>query len=135
MWCAWAVYICVDAYLRVATGISWKIIRWTLHYSADMNYARLFIGWMEFAIMLILMGWTIWTFAKDPEEVKKKTLISLVGGTLLVTAISYVFGMLLVYRWMLIISALLDWLIKFLFMSSVVAIIRYKKNQKIKKQA
>ena len=81
------------------------------------------------------MGWTIWTFAKDPEEVKKKTLLSLVGGTLLVAAISYVFGMLLVYRWTLIISALLDWLIKFLFMSSVVAVIRYKKNQKIKKQA
>ncbi len=133
LWCVWAVYICVDAYLRVATGISWKIIRWTLHYSADMNYARLFIGWIEFIIMLILMGWTIWTFAKEPGEIKKKTFFSLLGGTVLVIAASSIFGMLLIYRWALIISALLDWLIKFLFMASVVAVIRIVKNKKQQK--
>ena len=130
LWCVWAVYICVDAYLRVATGISWKIIRWTLHYSADMNYARLFIGWIEFVLMLVLMGWTIWTFAKEPGEIKKKTIISLAGGTVLVIAVSSLFGTLFVYRWTQIISALFDWLIKFLFMASVVAVIRYIKKKK-----
>lgn len=130
LWCAWAVYVCVDAYLRVATGIHWKIIRWTLHYSADMNYARLFVGWVEFVLMLVLMGWTIWTFAKEPGEIKKKTILFLVAGTVLVIAVSSILGMLFIYRWTLIISALLDWLIKFLFMASVVTVIRYAKSKK-----
>ena len=131
LWCAWAVYICVDAYLRVATGVSWKIILWTLHYSSEMGLTmQLIIGWMEFAILLALMGWTIWTFAKEPAGIKKKTLIFLVGGTILVIAVSSIFGTLLVYRWTQIISALLDWLVKFLFMASVVAVIRWVRNRK-----
>ena len=130
LWCAWAVYVCVDAYLRVATGIHWKIIRWMLHYSADMNYARLFVGWVEFVLMLVLMGWTIWTFAKEPGEIKKKTILFLMTGTVLVIAVSSILGMLFIYRWTLIISALLDWLIKFLFMASVVTVIRYAKSKK-----
>ena len=135
LWCAWAVYICVDAYLRVATGISWKTILWSFYYAADMKYTiNLLVGWAEFAIMLALMGWTIWTFTKEPGKIKKKTVISLVGGTMLVIAISSIFGMLLVYRWTQIISALLDWLIKFLFMASVVAVIRNIKNRKQQKQ-
>ncbi len=131
LWCAWAVYICVDAYLRVATGVSWKTILRSFYYATDMKYTiSLLVGWAEFVIMLALMVWTIWTFAKDPGEIKKKTIISLVGGTVLVIAVSSIFGTLLVYRWTQIISALLDWLIKFLFMASVVAVIRYVKNKK-----
>ena len=130
LWCFWAVYICVDAYLRVATGISWKTILWSFYYAADMKYTiNLLVGWGEFVIMLALMGWTIWTFAKEPGEIKKKTVISLVGGTLLVIAVSSLFGTLFVYRWTLIISALLDWMIKFLFMAAVVAVIRYVKSK------
>ena len=129
LWCAWAVYICVDAYLRVATGVSWKIILWTPHYASEMTMG-LIVGWIEFAVMLVLMGWTIWTFAKEPAAIKKKTLIFLVGGTVLMIAVSSIYGILLVYRWTQIISALLDWLVKFMFMASVVAIIRCVRNKK-----
>lgn len=131
LWCAWAVYLCVDAYLRVATGISWKTILWSFYYAADMKYTTsLLVGWAEFAIMLALMGWTIGTFAKEPCEIKKKTVISLVGSTVLVIAVSSLFGTMFVYRWTQIVAALLDWLIKFLFMASVVAVIRNIKNKK-----
>lgn len=131
LWCAWAVYICVDAYLRVATGVSWKTILWSFYYAADMKMnIRLLVGWAEFAVMLALMGWTIWTFAKEPGGIKKKTIIFLVGGTVLVMAVSSLFGIMFVYRWTQIVSAVFDWLIKFLFMASVVAIIRYVKNKK-----
>ena len=131
LWCAWAVYICVDAYLRVATGINWKTIFWFFYYAADMKYTiNLLVGWAEFVIMLALMGWTIWTFAKEPTEIKKKTMLFLIGGTVLVMAVSSLFGTLLVYRWTQIVSAVFDWLIKFLFMSAVVAVIRYVKNKK-----
>jgi len=135
LWCAWAVYICVDAYLRAAAGVSWKTILWSFYYAADMKFTvGLLVGWAEFAIMLALMGWTIWTFAKEPGEIKKKTIISLVVGTVLVIAVSSLLGTMFVYRWTYIVSALLDWLIKFLFMASVVAVIRYVKNKKKQNQ-
>lgn len=134
LWCAWAVYICVDAYLRVATGVSWKTILWSIYYAADMKYTiNLLVGWAEFVIMLVLMGWTIWTFAKEPGKIKKKTVISLIGGTMLVIAVSSIFGMLLIYRWASILSALLNWLTMFLFMASVVAVIRTVKNKRKQK--
>lgn len=130
LWCAWAVYVCVDAFLRVTTGINWKLIRWTPYYTADMNYARLAMGWIEFLVMLVMIVWTIRTFAKEPARVKRKTLILLVGGTILTIVISSIYGVLFVYRWTMIVGALIDWLVLALFMAAVVAGIRYVRNRK-----
>lgn len=130
LWCAWVVYVCADAFLRVVTGINWKLILWTPYFTADMNYARLAIGWIEFIVMLAMMVWTIWTFAKESEQVTKKALLCLIGGTVLMIGVNSIFGTLLVYRWSMIVSALFDWLIKVLFMAAVVAAIRYIRGRK-----
>lgn len=129
LWCAWAVYVCADAFLRVATGITWKLIRWTPHFTADMNYARLAMGWVEFIVMLVMVIWTIRTFAKEPTKIAKKTLILLVGGTLLMIAVNSIYGILFVYRWTMIVGALIDWLVLALFMAAVVAVIRYVRQK------
>lgn len=133
LWCAWAVYVCTDAFLRVATGITWKLIRWTSHFTADMNYARLAMGWVEFIVMLVMVIWTIRTFAKEPTKIAKKTLILLVGGTLLMIVINSIYGILFVYRWAMIVGALIDWLVLALFMAAVVAGIRYARGKKAEK--
>lgn len=130
LWCAWAVYVCVDAFLRVTTGINWKLIRWTPYYTADMNYARLAMGWIEFLAMLVMIVWTIRTFAKEPAKVKVKTLILLVGGTVLTIVVSSIYGILFVYRWTMIVGALIDWLVLALFMAVVVAGIRYVRGKR-----
>ena len=41
--CGWAVYLCIDLYLRFATGLSWTTIFMTHLWTAQMNYARLSI--------------------------------------------------------------------------------------------
>ena len=41
LWCGWAVYACVDLYLRFATGLSWTTIFMTHLWTPQMNYMRL----------------------------------------------------------------------------------------------
>ena len=41
LWCAWVSYLCVDLYLRYATGITWQIIFSTIGYQPEWNYVRL----------------------------------------------------------------------------------------------
>lgn len=44
LWCGWAVYTCIDFYLRFATGLSWTTTFMTHLWTAQMNYARLAIS-------------------------------------------------------------------------------------------
>ena len=46
LFCGWAVYLCIDLYLRFATGLSWTTIFMTHLWTAQMNYARLSIAWV-----------------------------------------------------------------------------------------
>ena len=55
LWCGWAVYACVDLYLRFATGLSWTTIFMTPIWTAQMNYMRLFIAWVQFLVMLVMI--------------------------------------------------------------------------------
>ncbi len=130
LWCAWATYVCIDAFLRVTTGITWKLILWTPYFTADMNYARLAMGWIEFIVMLGMIIWTIRTFTKESAKIAKKTVVLLIGGALLTIAISSLYGVLFVYRWTMIVGALVDWLVLALFMAVVVAVIRYVRGKK-----
>lgn len=95
-----------------------------------MNYARLAMGWTEFLVMLIMVVWTIRTFAKEPAKVKMKTLILLVGGTVSTIIVSSIYGVLFVYRWTMIVGALTDWLALALLMAAVVAGIRYVRGKR-----
>lgn len=80
LWCAWAIYLLFDMFLRWATGITIGMIRLTPVFTADMNYARLAMAYGILAITLILMGVTIHCFVKQPFEAKPVNKKLLFGG-------------------------------------------------------
>lgn len=59
LWCGWAVYACVDLYLRFATGLSWTTIFMTRLWTPEMNYARLAISWVQLLGMLVMIVCTV----------------------------------------------------------------------------
>ena len=69
LWCAWAVLLMFDAFMRIAMGISIGMIRHTLIWSADMNYARLAIAWIFLAVNLLLVVITILIFRKKELKI------------------------------------------------------------------
>lgn len=64
LWCAWAVFLCVDLYLRYATGITWTIILYTLQFTPEMNYLRLAFGWGLFLVAILLIVLTVRSYRK-----------------------------------------------------------------------
>ena len=59
LWCAWALYLLTDLYLRYATGLSWTTIFLTLRWTAEMNYIRLAIAWGQALCLLALLLGTL----------------------------------------------------------------------------
>lgn len=55
LWCGWAAYLCIDFYLRFATGLSWTTVFMTHLWTAQMNYARLAISWVQLLGMLVMI--------------------------------------------------------------------------------
>lgn len=47
----WVVGFIADTYLRFATGLNWRTVRWTLMWTPEMNYMRLFVAWAQFVGM------------------------------------------------------------------------------------
>ncbi len=80
LWCAWAVVLMIDAFMRMAMGISIGMIRHTLIWSADMNYARLAIAWIFLAINLLLVMITILIFRKNELKITHSTNKHLIFG-------------------------------------------------------
>ena len=72
LWCGWAVYACVDLYLRFATGLSWTTIFMTRLWTPEMNYARLAIAWVQFAAMILMIVWTVCSYRALKLSVRKK---------------------------------------------------------------
>ena len=63
LWCAWAVYLPQQVYWTMATGITWKLTLSTPHFTSEMNYMRLFIGWVMLAAMAALTAATARSFS------------------------------------------------------------------------
>ncbi len=80
LWCAWALYLMIDAFFRMAMGITIGMVRHTLIWTQDMNYARLAIAWFFLAVTLLLIVITILTFRKKPLNITKNTKKFLVLG-------------------------------------------------------
>lgn len=59
LWCAWALYLLVELYLRYATGLTWTTIFLTLRWTAEMNYIRLAIAWGQALCLLALLLGTL----------------------------------------------------------------------------
>lgn len=80
LWCGWAVYFCSALYLRLATGISWSLVRLTFRYDPAWNYTRLAIAWAELAVILVLLFLTVLRFYRLPLATGRATLIALAAG-------------------------------------------------------
>lgn len=78
LWCAWAVFFCVDIYLRVATGTSSAVILnfQTLSFIIKSGeFLRILLAAAQLAAILSLILATIFRFRKIPLESKKTPLI------------------------------------------------------------
>lgn len=62
LWCAWALFLMADLYLRYGTGLSWQAIFLTATWGPGMNYTRLAVAWAQFLVMLLLLGATLRSF-------------------------------------------------------------------------
>ena len=82
LFCGWAVYLCLDLYLRFATGLSWTTIFMTPIWTAQMNYMRLFIAWVQFLIMLVIIICTVCSYRTIKLPAAKKEVSWLVAGWL-----------------------------------------------------
>jgi len=66
LWCAWAVLFCINVYLRYATGITWRLTRFTLNYHPSMNYMRLIFAWVELLCFAAMAGVTVFRLGRRP---------------------------------------------------------------------
>lgn len=80
LWCGWAVYACVDLYLRFATGLSWTTIFMTHLWTPQMNYMRLAIAWVQFAAMVLMTVWTVCSYRVLKLSATKKEITWLAAG-------------------------------------------------------
>lgn len=80
LWCAWAVCFAVDLYLRYATGINWRLTRFTLHFTPEMNYMRLAMAWVQLLCMVLLPGITLLCYRKVAVTLTSRNRVLLIGG-------------------------------------------------------
>lgn len=82
LYCGWAVYLCVDLYLRCATGLSWMAIFVTRFWTAELNYVRLAIAWAQFLVMVLMIVCTIRSYRTLRLPATKKEVTWLIAGWL-----------------------------------------------------
>ena len=83
LWCGWAVYACVDLYLRFATGLSWTTVFMTHLWTAQMNYARLAISWAQLLGMFVMLVCTVRSYRTLRLPATKKEVTWLIAGWLI----------------------------------------------------
>ena len=110
LWCAWAVCIPVDVYLRYATGIDWRLTLFTPHFQPSMNYIRLAVAWGQLAAMVLLVALTAVLLRKKELADTRRSRGLLLGGWALFL-LSCVLPSLLwsSQRWFAFFFAALDW--------------------------
>ena len=82
LWCGWAVYACVDLYLRFATGLSWTTVFMTHLWTPQMNYMRLAISWVQLLGMLVMIVCTVRSYRTLRLPATKKEGTWLIAGWL-----------------------------------------------------
>ena len=83
LWCGWAAYGCIDLYLRFATGLSWTTVFMTHLWTAQMNYARLAIAWVQLLGMLVMIVCTVRSYRMLRLPTAKKEVTRLIAGWLI----------------------------------------------------
>ena len=87
LFCGWAVYLCLDLYLRFATGLSWTTIFMTHRWTYEMNYTRLAIAWVQFFAMLVMIVCTMRSYRALRLSATKKEVTWLIVGWLAVLVV------------------------------------------------
>ena len=82
LYCGWAVYLCVDLYLRCATGLSWMAIFVTCFWTAELNYVSLAIAWAQFLVMVLMIVCTMRSYRTLRLPATKKEVAWLIAGWL-----------------------------------------------------
>ena len=82
LWCGWAAYLCIDLYLRFATGLSWTTVFMTHLWTAQMNYERLSIAWVQFIGMVLMIFCTVRSYRTLKVSATKKEVTWLIIGWL-----------------------------------------------------
>lgn len=80
LWCAWAVYLTLELYVRWATGISWQLTLHTLSFIPEQNYIRLLIAWVQLIAMLVIFTATLRSFRHTRFPLNRRNLLLLFGG-------------------------------------------------------
>ena len=78
LWCAWAVFFCIDMYLRLATGINSSAIlnfRALLFMIRGGDFVRLLLAFAQLASVVSLIFTTVFRFRKISLESKKLPII------------------------------------------------------------
>ena len=101
LWCGWAAYLCIDLYLRFATGLSWTTVFMTRLWTAQMNYARLAISWVQLLGMLVMIVCTVRSYRTLKLPATKKEVTWLIAGwliTLVALPLLMSYGMMPLWR-------------------------------------
>ena len=85
--CGWAIYLCVDLYLRFATGLSWTTIFMTHLWTSQMNYVRLIIAWLQFIGMIVMIVCTVRSYRTLKLPMTKKEVTWLIIGWLVLIVV------------------------------------------------
>jgi len=79
LWCAWAVYLFVDIYLRYATGVNWKFVMGGLFYEGGWT-AQLIIAWCLLFLLTLMLFLTVLSFVRRPMPLTKTRRALLSAG-------------------------------------------------------
>ncbi|WP_130863309.1 helix-turn-helix domain-containing protein [Bacilliculturomica massiliensis] len=122
LWCGWIVYFTADIYLRFATGINWRLILFTLSYTPEMNYIRLYIAWIQTICMILLVILTILSFKTKGIQLTGKNRTLFICGWVLLAGIQLSQFLWFKDRWFsFTLSAAFDWTRLILLTALIVA--------------
>jgi hypothetical protein len=145
LWCSWDVYFSIDIYLRFATGLSWKVIFNTFHWTYSMNYMRLAVGWIQFLVLLLFICITIVKFRNTPFFIQDKTKLRIITSWILVVLLQSTLFLIHIILRALFLSSIhalngtlirltivfIDWISIIAFTYALVNTILYRKNKKL----
>lgn len=92
LWCAWALYLMVDGFLRYGTGLNWSAVRFTFLWEESWNYTRLAIAWCQLLCALALLAGTVVRLGKEPMEWTRRSRGHFIGGAALFALLCLPFG-------------------------------------------
>ena len=84
LWCAWAIYLTVELYLRWATGLTWRLTLRTFVFTHEENYTRLVIAWVQLLVLLLMFFFTFCSFRNIHLDLhSRRNRFLLTGGWIL----------------------------------------------------